>query len=419
MLAIFIFMASIPRYMTTEKPDKESPSDFDTEIAEKSPSVAAEDENTEIACPDSARPESNIAGSAIEDLAEVIAGNDAGLSVADRQSAATTVVDLTLEDRLCVAEAVSTLAAGLSDPASEAVALRALVPIVKEHPDAIDPVLDAVGERLVDQPLLIRRHAIRIVAERADSDPAAVTRLVSQLSEMVIAPERVDAGNREHPSYPRPRSQNRTVVNDWLGQQAAAVLCDVASVKPESVVPELNRLGSVIDPNNVRNTHLRELITEVIRIVATTLPEASAELLPLLVELLKDETASTTARADGAAALAALAETRLKQTTDRAEAAIPALETLLMNEDPGVRARVGSLLPYIAQRHPEAAAPLTSLLIDCLEDELTPIRASVVWTLGYIDTKTARNALREVAGADPDPSLRTLATDRLYAEADD
>ena len=111
--------------------------------------------------------------------------------------------------------------------------------------------------------------------------------------------------------------------------------------------------------------------------------------------------------------------TRLKQTTDRAEAAIPALETLLMNEDPGVRARVGSLLPYIAQRHPEAAAPLTSLLIDCLEDELTPIRASVVWTLGYIDTKTARNALREVAGADPDPSLRTLATDRLYAEADD
>ena len=404
----------------SEESDEES---FDTaassdETVEKSRSDAPMRGHEAVVAPDSLEHGSDVSTTGIDDPAGIVAGDDTEASVDDRRSAASTIVTLALEGHIHTSTAVSTLATGLDDPASEAVALHALATIAEERPRAVDPVLDAVSRRLTDEPVLIRRHASRIVAERANSDPAAVTGLVSRLVEAVIAAGRSDAPDAGRPSH-RLHPGRRTVADGRVGRRAAAVLGEVARIEPESVAPELDRLEPVIDPNSAQDPRLRERVTAIVRRVATASPAASIELLPSLVELLEAENVPVPARAGGAAALAALAETRLERTTDQARAAIPALESLLTDEDPSVRARAGSLLSYIAQRHPEATAPLTRPLIDRLDDEPVSVRASTVWTLGYIGTEPALDALRAVANTDPDPDLRALATDRLHAATDE
>jgi HEAT repeat protein len=54
--------------------------------------------------------------------------------------------------------------------------------------------------------------------------------------------------------------------------------------------------------------------------------------------------------------------------------------------------------------------------VDRLDDEQVPVRASVVWTLGYVDTEASRDALRETADVDPDPDVRALAAELLSSE---
>ncbi|WP_049903300.1 HEAT repeat domain-containing protein [Halococcus agarilyticus] len=392
--------------------------DSDGETVEKPYSDAAIDGSEAVVATGSKGSASAVSTNEIGDPAGIIASDDTGVSIDDRRSAASAIVERALAGHIRTSEAVATLAAGLDDPVSEAVSLRALLTIAEECPGAVDPVLDAVGRRLTDAPVVIRRHSSRIVVERADDDPAAVTGLVSQLVETVVA-GRADIPDGERPSYRRSRLEPRAVVDEGLGRRAAAVLGDIARTEPESIAPEIGRLDPVFDPDTAWNVRLREQVAAVVQSVAIACPEASMALVPSLVELLEAENVPASARAGGAAALAALAETRSERVADRVGTVIPALESLLTDDDPSVRARAGSLLSYVAQHHPEAAAPLTHPLIDRLDDEPVPVRASTVWTLGYVDTELARETLRAVASADRDPDLRALAADRLRAATDE
>jgi HEAT repeat protein len=162
------------------------------------------------------------------------------------------------------------------------------------------------------------------------------------------------------------------------------------------------------------NTHLRERVVEVVRLVATESPEAAAELTPSLVALLQRQKLSDSLHGTVAGALATITDTRPQETAEHVRAAVEPLAGLSSHERPGVRAQATSLLSYVAQHHPDSLAPVAEQLFDRLDDDHAPVRAAAVWTIAALDTDRARKALARTASTDPDPDVRALA-EELHA----
>jgi hypothetical protein len=404
--------------MTTDGPhDPDGSSTADgqpgVEIAERiaSGSLPAE-EAVDLLC-GLAESDPEAVGSALDDLTTFVATES---SVEDRQSAITAVADFVTNRPAYASKAISSLGEVLDDPVVGTTALRALALVADEKPGAVDSVLDEVGRRLTDGPIPARQSAVRVLEIRMDDDPTAVSQLSSRLVDAVITTEGMDIDDSTLPDHERNRLQEQVIAEERLRQRTATVLEKLVAADPNAVAPELDRLGRIIDPATSRNPHLREQVVGIVRSVATASPDAAVCTVDSLVAVVKFAHAPASLRALAAGALATLADERFETATEPARTAIPALGNLLTAAEPGVRANAGSLLSYVAQRYPEEVASLTDTLVDRLDDEQVPVRASVVWTLGYVDTEASRDALRETADVDPDPDVRALAAELLSSE---
>jgi hypothetical protein len=291
--------------------------------------------------------------------------------------------------------------------------LRALARIVNETPCAVDPVLDPVAERVTENPLPARQNAVRILQRRASGDPEAVVPHVSRLVDAVVSTEGMNTGRVDLPDYKQSELEDQSMAEERLRQRTASVLQELASARPEAVAPALPRLLAPVDPARARNVHLKEQLLDVARTVTATASDAALERIDTLYAVVEDDDAPQALRANAAGTLAAVADSHIEAVTVPGESAIPALGDLLAADDPAVRANAGSLLSYVAQQYPSATASLTDTLVGRLDDENVAVRSSVVWTLAYVDTEPAREALRRVADEDPNPDVRGLATELL------
>lgn len=353
---------------------------------------------------------------ALSELTLLAAGDDTEATVDDRISAIELLAELVARRPASADKVLKALEAALNDPVVETTALRALARITNEIPEAIDPVIDTVGRQLTTGPIPARGCAIQILGIRASDDPNAVARLSTRLVDAVVTRQGMDVDDPTLPDYERTRLHEQTVAEERLRQRTATVLEMLVAEDPDAIAPELDRLSEVIDPENARNPHLREQIVGMIESVAAASPEAAIATIDPLAATVTDENAHAALRGTAAGVLAMLAEARFETTTASLRGTVPALEELLVDADPAVRANAVSLLSYVAQQYPRAVESLTDTLVDSLDDDLVPIRASTVWTLGYVDTGAARDALRKTADADPDPDVRALATELLRRE---
>lgn len=404
--------------MPTDEPSKpdESPTadrHTDVDIVE---SIASDEvppeEAVDLLC-NVAESDRDAVGDALDDLTTFVA-TDA--SMEDRQSAITAIARYVTTRPAYAADVVSALGKVIDDPAVGITVLRALAVIADETPEAVDSVLEEVGRRLTDDPIPARQSAVRILQRRTDDDPTAVSHLTSQLVDVVSSSERSNVNDPRVPNYEHRRLQEQTVAEEQLRQRTAAVLTELADADPDTVAPELDRLVQVLDPTTPRNPYLREQVLEIVQSVATVAPDTAVATVDSLVAVVESAHLPASLRAGAASTLATLADERFEATTEPTRTAIPALGDLLTAAEPTVRASAGILLSYVAQRYPEEVAPLTDTLTNRLDDESISVRASAVWTLGYVGNNASRDALRETIDTDSDSDVRAVAAEFLSSE---
>lgn len=354
----------------------------------------------------------------LDALARILTGDAADADVDERMAAAGVLANVAAKRSDLAPDIVSTLRACLDDPVTETIALRALATVAEGSPAAVDPALSAVGDRLTTAPLPTRQAAVQVLHARTDADPAAASEVVGSLVTAVTSGDESSPETADLPGHEQLRRREDAVAGDRFRLQVAAVLEDVAAAKPGAVGPELDRLGPVLDLETTRNVHLRERVAEVARVAAGAAPDTAVELAPSLVALLDASRMPSSLRGASAGALASLADVRPEATTERAKTAVPALETLQTDDEPSVRAQASTLLSYVAKRHPDSVVPVTDSLVEALDDDHVPVRASVVWTLAALDTNRARAALRETVETDPDDDVRALASELLESETE-
>ena len=349
---------------------------------------------------------------AVTDLVAAVTGNE-DVSVDERTTAAAVLATVANRRPSRAPRVVSTFQRCLDDPVTETTALRELATVAEGAPTAVDPALEAVATRLTDRPLPARESALQVFEARVDADPGALEAVTGPLVTAVASVD-TDRSDADVPVHRHAQNRTENVAEERLRQRAAAVLEAVADEAPASVSPELDGLHPVLDPDVTYNTHLRERVVEVVRLVATESPEAAAELTPSLVALLQRRKLSDSLHGTVAGALATITDTRPRETAEHVQAAVEPLVGLSSHERPGVRAQATSLLSYVAQHHPDSLAPVAEQLFDRLDDDYAPVRAAAVWTIAALDTDRARKALARTASTDPDPDLRALA-EELHA----
>jgi HEAT repeat protein len=313
-------------------------------------------------------------------------------------------------------ETVAALKPALEDPVVETTTLRALARIATESPGEIRTIRDPIVDRVTGNPLPTRQNAVKILQRLASHDPAAVTDVVDRLIDAVVSTEGMNVADSDLPGHEQSRLEDQSVAEEKLRQETAAVVSEIATAEPSAVAPELERLLAVVDPSTTRNPHLKDRLLDITRTVAQRKPPAILDHVDVLYEVVESEHSHVSLRANAAGALATLAETDFETVTDPAQSAIPALGDLLTADDPDVRANAGTFLSYVAQRYPGETASLTETLVDRLDDDEVSVRASTVWTLGYVDTEPAREALRKTADEDTSQDVRALASELLSNE---
>lgn len=346
-------------------------------------------------------------------LTAAVTGEAADADVDERMAAAAVLANVAAKRPSLAPDIVSVLRTSLEDPVMETVALRALATVADGAPETVDPALSAVGRRLPNAPLPARQAAVQVLDARTDADPAAASEVVEPLVTAVASGDESSTGTTDLHGHQQLRRREDAVAEDRFRLQAAGVLEDIAAAAPGAVGPELDQLGPVLDPETTRNVHLREKVADVVRVAGSAAPDTAVELAPSLVALVDSSRMPSSLRGTSAGALAALADVRPELTTAQAKPAVPSLETLLADEDPSVRAQASTLLSYVAKRHPDSVASATESLVERLDDDHAPVRASIVWTLATLDIDRARTALQEMAETDPDADVRALASE-LY-----
>lgn len=350
-------------------------------------------------------------GQALDALGALVTDPPGNRSIEDRIAAVRVLAEFATLRPDHAAEAVSSLEPALDEPTVETPAFQALAAIAAESPAAVDPLLDAVGERLTAGSIPTRCSALGILEYRADVDPVVLVPLSGRLVDVVTSAGGFE-DHHELPDHQRSRQFEASIAEQRLGQRSAALLDAIARAEPRPIGRTLDRLAGVLAPGNRRNHALQEQVVAIVETVAEREPEHAVDVVDELVDVVEDGDAPVALRAAAARTLATLADHDFDATTRRARQAVPALADLLTRADPTARATAVALLSYVAQRDPAAVAPLTGTLVDRLADEQVATRAGAVWTLGYVDTERARDALRTVAATDPDSEVRALAADR-------
>lgn len=332
--------------------------------------------------------------------------------VADRLDVIESLAEFATEHPSHARQATAVLEQAMDDPALETPALRALAAIAADTPAAVAPVLGSIGDRLGTCPPPARAVGIRILRTLAETDPTALAPAVPGLVDSVVAAGG-PGGAVDLPDHERTRRYEERAAGEHLAREAAAILETLGEAAPEQVAPETDRLATVLDPGDNWDRTVARRVLAVLEAVAADAPAEAAGTIEPLVGLVGSERVPLARQGDAIRTLTLLADTHFDAVTTSARRVIPALGDLLSAPDPAVRVGAASLLSYVAEAYPDAVAPLMDVLVDRLSDDESAVRAGVVWTLRYVGTARALDALEDVAASDPDSEVRTLAAERL------
>jgi hypothetical protein len=386
----------------------------------------------------------------IEELGRGLASDDPDV----RERTAEVLVETAEADPASVLELVPALTkVVVSAPQAGTDASRALGPVARDYSDAVRDMLPKLTTGLKRDDRDVQAHSAAVVRELAEGSPTAVERVVSTLVEVLFssesarfdaawALERVGAADPSAltPHLPRLRAglaSGQTI----LRERIASVLAETADADPKAVraaVPEL--VGTVQECPDARPAATEALVSigredpdaigaelgrlrtsligadesaragtaEILASTAAGDADVVAEAVPELIDRLVDEDAETV-RASTSEALGYVASDR----PDTVVACRDALARGLGSDDADVRVRTAAVVKRTAERtpSPEALAPLSDRLVDCLDAEEFEVRRDAATALAHI----ARDATIDLSGARL--QLQRLAADPAASTA--
>lgn len=239
--------------------------------------------------------------------------------------------------------------------------------------DAVRPLLDAVAPVAGDDNAANAQRAIGVLDAVADSDPAAL--------------------------------------DGRLDDPVGALDSDIVDVQ----LTGATLLGKlVVDEPDLVAPHVREVVEAIGATEPDPAPSDVGEFVddPVTRQTIMDhEEAERRRRTSGRRTLVNVAVAVAEQRPDAAVDAVEEFTTLLDDVDPGVAGGAVDALGELAAADPDAVAPVRDDLLAALDHDRTVVRARTIRALGHLGDDAAVPKLRELAEADPDEDVRTLAAE--------
>ncbi|WP_225333516.1 HEAT repeat domain-containing protein [Halomicrobium urmianum] len=246
--------------------------------------------------------------------------------------------------------------------------------------DAVRPYLDDLAALVGGDNSGIALRAISVLDTVADAEPAALEGRVASLAAVA----------------------DDDIVDVQL--TAGVALGKVVVERADLVAPFVERLIA-----GVRETELDEGIPEV--------PDAVDDRATRQT-IREHEEQERSRRLSARRTLSNVVVAVTQETPDEAVDAVGDLVTLLDDRDPEVAGCAVDALGELAEPHPEAVAPVSEALLDCLDHDRSSVRARAIRALGRLGDDDAVPTLRAMAEEDDDENVRELAAETADYLAD-
>ena len=286
--------------------------------------------------------------------------------------------------------------------------------IAEQYPDACEPAVPVLVDRLSSSDLAVQAETVGIFEALASATPALVIPAVDTLGELLTA-ETDDRLLRTTLTVIRRVAEEDTsavtelvprlepLLKDDTGDEVRTLLVleHVADSHPETLLPITPTLVEYVT-NTSRGGRIGAL--SVLGRVSKAYPNVGTEVVPVARELLTVD--DDKLRTNAAGLLADQAE----QYPEAVLPAVPAVIGLLDDENEQTRYNATSVLARVADHDPDTVEPATESLIDALEEEQAAARENACWALGRIEATTATDALGRHVAHDTNERVRTVAS---------
>lgn len=259
-----------------------------------------------------------------------------------------------------------------AEPTTRRRAVDAFGALVRTDPGAAADHTDVVAERLTDESVVVARGAAEALVPIAREHPEALLDRIDTVVEVVAA----DAIE--------------------LSLSGAELLSSLAVEHPERVAESADRLVEILAadevptpgtevPETVDRTEARQILRDVQRESHERRQYVRRTAANVVVAVVEDD------------------PTHLRD--------VDALATLLDDSDPGVVGPALDALGTVAASDPDAVRPALDGICECLDQDVTAVRARAVRALGHLGDESAVAPLRRVATGDDDEDVAELAAE--------
>ena len=286
--------------------------------------------------------------------------------------------------------------------------------VADQHPDACEPAISTLVDRLSSGDIAVQAEIIGILHELSGEDPELVRPTIETLSGFldIETHDRLRKGTvailscvaEEDPAVvsdlvPKLEVLLKETTDDTGSTQQ--ILTRVAAEYPEAVLPIVPTLVEhVSDPSHTHRVGTLSVLGQ----ISKPYPNVATDVVPTAHELLSVE--KDRLRANAAALLADLAG----EYPAEVQSTVPDAIELLSDEDDHARYNATSILARVAEHDPEPVRPAIEALIDALDEDRPAARENACWALGHLEATRAREALATCAESDPNERVRQAAS---------
>lgn len=245
--------------------------------------------------------------------------------------------------------------------------------LAKSDIDAVRPFLDDIAPLAGDDNAVVALRAIAILGTVSHSEPAA---LEGRLSGLVGALDTdiVDVQLNSGPVFRKLAIERPDLLVPHTRQL-------IEAIRGTEFDREIRDFGDVIDDRVTRQTLQTHEMGERRRRVASR-----RTLINVVV---------------------ALVENNPRSMRD----IVVDLLTLLDDVDPAITSGAVAALGQLAATEPDAVAPVSDRVIDCLDHDRSAVRARAIWALGHLGDDAAVSKLQTIAETDDDDEIRNIANE--------
>lgn len=311
-----------------------------------------------------------------------------------------------------VSEAITAIESG--DEKDIRIELVRIRRVAEQHPDACEPAISTLVDRLSSGDIAVRAEIIGILHELSGEDPELVRPTIETLGGFLAVETHDRLRKGVIAILSRVAEEDPSVVSDLVPKlevllkdttddagSTQQVLKRVAAEYPEAVLPIVPTLVEHV--SDTSHTH-RVGTLSVLGQVSKAYPNVATDVVPTAHELLSVE--KDRLRANAAALLADLAG----EYPEEVQSTVPDVIELLSDEDDHARYNATSILARVAEHDPEPVRPATEPLIGALDEDRPAARENACWALGHLEAVTAQETLATRAESDPNERVRQAAS---------